>query len=151
MILVIATGIFANAWLDETVLPAGLCSLDMGCWIPSRVERRSRTAHSVDVCDERNLWYDKVKKVVQKTCQAKGIDIKKEGGIEAAEIDRRMLVDRHYCSNASKAALKKPTELNIPMDKFKKCFGVDWDEAVEAGKVSNAKDVCENFKSTQTR
>ena len=30
-----------------------------------------------------------------------------------------MLVDRHYYSIASKAALKKPTELNVPMDKFK--------------------------------
>ena len=84
--------------------------------------RRSRTAHSVDVCDERNLWCDKVKKLVQKTCQAKGIEIKKEGGIEAAEIDRRMLVDRHYYSIASKAALKKPTELNIPMDTLKEFF-----------------------------
>ena len=29
-----------------------------------------------------------------------------------------MLVDRHYYSIASKAALKKPTEMNIPMGKF---------------------------------
>ena len=46
-----------------------------------------------------------------------------------------MLVDRHYYSIASKAALKKPTELNIPMDKFKEFFDVDWDEAVEVGKI----------------
>ena len=42
--------------------------------------------------------------------------------------------------------VKKPTELNIPMDKFKEFFGVDWDEAVEAGKVLNAKDACEKLQ-----
>merc|ERR1712136_514365 len=78
--------------------------------------------------------------------EAKGIEIKKEGSIEAAEIDKRMLVDRHYYSIASKATLKKPTELNIPKDKFKDFFGVDWDEAVEAGKVFNAKDACEKLQ-----
>ena len=67
-----------------------------------------------------------MKKLVHKTFQAKGIEIKKEGGIEAAEINTRMLVDRHYYSIASKTALKKQTELNIPMDKFKEFFGVDW-------------------------
>ena len=109
------------------------------------------TAHSVDVCDERNLWCDKVKKLVQKTCQAKGIEIKKEGGIEAAEIDRRMLVDRHYYSIASKAALKKPTELNIPMDKFKDFFRRRLGRGRRGWQGFNVKDVCENFKSTQTR
>ena len=53
-----------------------------------------------------------------------------------------MLVDRHYYSIAFKTTLKKPTELNMPVDKFKEFFGVDWDEAVEAGKVLNAKDSC---------
>ena len=81
----------------------------------------------------------------------KGIEIKREGGVEAAEIDKRMLVDRHYYSIASKATLKKPKELNIPVDKFKEFFGVDWDEAVKAGKVFNAEDACGNFLSTQTR
>ena len=89
---------------------------------------------------------DKVKKRVQKTFQAKGIEIQKEGGIEAAEIDKRMLVDRHYYSIAFMTTLKKPTERNIPMDKFKEFFGVDWDEAVEAGKVFNAKDACEKLQ-----
>ena len=68
---------------------------------------------------------DKVKKLVQKTFLAKGIEIKKEGRTEAAEIDKRMLVDRHYYSIASKATLKKPIDLNMPMDKFKEFFGVD--------------------------
>ena len=87
-----------------------------------------------------------------KTFQAKGIEIKKEGSIEAAEIDKRMLVDRHYCSIASKAALKKPTELNIPMGKFKEFFDVDWDEAVEFDKIFSVPRMrVRNFKSTQTR
>ena len=67
---------------------------------------------------------------------------KREGGIEAAEIDERTLVDRYYYSIAFKTSLNKPTELNIPVDKFEEFSGVDWDEAVEAGKVLNAKDSC---------
>ena len=93
-----------------------------------------------------------MKKLVQKTFQAKGIQIKREVGIEAAETDKRMLVDRHYYSIAFKTSLKKLTKLNIPVDKFEEFFGVDWDEAVEAGKVLRCQGfVWGNFKSTQTR
>ena len=79
VILAIAIGIFLLLGQTKQVSLAVQFSLGRGCWIPSRVVRRSRTAHSVDVCDERNLWYDKVKKLVHKTFQAKGIEIKKGG------------------------------------------------------------------------
>ena len=55
VILIIAIG---NVWSDETVSPAGQFSFVGSWWIPTRMGHRSRIAHSVDVCDERNLWYD---------------------------------------------------------------------------------------------
>ena len=54
--------------------------------------------------------------------QAKGIQIKKKKGIDAADIDKCMLIDRHYYAIASKKALKRLTELHIPMVKFEKFY-----------------------------
>ena len=85
------------------------------------------------------------KTISGKTFQAKDIEIKQEGGIEAVEIDELMLVGRHY-SIVSKAALEKPTELNIHLRKIKEFFGVDGDEAVEVGKIFDAKDACEKVQ-----
>lgn len=88
---------------------------------------------------------DAAKDLVKETFEKKSIAIKKEGSIEAADIDKRMLVDKHYYSIASKATLKKPTELNIPKDKFKDKFGIEWDDVVKDDKAFNAKDACEKF------
>jgi len=88
---------------------------------------------------------DKTKELVTKTFEEKDITIKKEGLIEGTEIDKRMLVDKHYYSIASKATLKKPSELNVPKDKFKDFFGIDWDETLKAGKIFNAQDACEKL------
>ena len=93
-------------------------------------------AHSVEVCDTA---------ISGKTFQSKDIEIKKEGGIEAVEIDERMLVGRQY-SIVSKAALEKPTKPNILLQKIQDFFGVDWVEAVEVGKIFDAKDACEKVQ-----
>merc|ERR1712151_797652 len=89
---------------------------------------------------------DKVKELCKSTFESNEMSIKKEGTIEGSEIDKRMLVDKHYYSIASKATLKKPSELNVPREKFKDFFGVDWDEAMKAGKIFNAKDACEKLE-----
>jgi len=89
---------------------------------------------------------EKVKELCKTTFEKNDMTIKKEGAIEAAEIDKRMLVDKHYYSIASKATLKKPSELNVPKDKFKDFFGVDWDETLKEGKIFNAKDACEKLE-----
>jgi nucleoside diphosphate kinase len=88
---------------------------------------------------------DKVKELVKTTLEAKGITIKKEGSIEAEEIDKKMLIDQHYYAIAVKATLKKPTELPIPKDKFKDQFGCEWDDMVKEDRVFNAKDACEHL------
>merc|ERR1712187_975145 len=38
------------------------------------------------------------------------------------------------------------SELNVPKEKFKDFFGVDWDETLKAGKIFNAKDACEKLE-----
>mmetsp|Transcript_48970 Transcript_48970/g.131053 ORF Transcript_48970/g.131053 Transcript_48970/m.131053 type:complete len:450 (-) Transcript_48970:49-1398(-) len=88
---------------------------------------------------------DKVKELVKENLEKKGIEIKKEGSIEAAEIDKKMLIDKHYYAIAAKATLKKPSELPVPKDKFKEFFGDDWDQALKDGKVFNAKEACDEL------
>jgi len=87
----------------------------------------------------------KVKELVKETLEKRGIEIKREGSIEAAEIDKKMLIDKHYYAIAAKATLKKPSELPVPKDKFKDFFGVEWDDMLKEGRVFNAKDACEKL------
>ena len=49
---------------------------------------------------------DKAKDLVKETLAAKEIEIKKEGSIEAEDIDKKMLIDKHYYAIAAKATLK---------------------------------------------
>lgn len=60
-----------------------------------------------------------VKNFVRSLLEDKGIRIAQEGAIEAEQIDREMLVDRHYYAIASKATLLTPDKLPVPRDKFK--------------------------------
>jgi len=55
-------------------------------------------------------------------------------------IDRDELIDKHYYAIASKATLLKPSELNVPQDKFKDKFNLEWADALASGKVFNAMD-----------
>mmetsp|Transcript_60792 Transcript_60792/g.131884 ORF Transcript_60792/g.131884 Transcript_60792/m.131884 type:complete len:446 (-) Transcript_60792:168-1505(-) len=88
---------------------------------------------------------DKVKELVKSTLEKKELTIKEEGSIEAEKIDKDMLIDKHYYAIAAKATLKKPSELNIPKEKFKEFFGVEWADALKDEKVFNAKDACEKL------
>lgn len=88
---------------------------------------------------------DKVKKLVQARLQANGITILKEGDIGGEEIDEKRLIDQHYYAIASKATLLKPSELNVPADKFKEQFGIEWKDALAQGKVFNAMDACKKL------
>jgi nucleoside diphosphate kinase len=86
---------------------------------------------------------EKTKELVKETFEKNKINVKTEGSVDAEQIDKKMLVDKHYYSIASKATLVKPDKLNIPKDKFKDKFGLDFDTAVSEGKCLNAKDACE--------
>jgi len=89
---------------------------------------------------------DKVKDLVKETFEKQGFEIKKDGEITGKEIDEKMLIDNHYYAIASKATILTPDKLNIPKDKFKETFELEWDEALKAGKCLNAKQACEKFE-----
>jgi len=88
---------------------------------------------------------EKVQELVRSTLQAKGLKIVKEGPISAEEINEKKLIDQHYYSIASKATILKPAQLNVPADKFKEQFGLEWTEALAQGNVYNAMDACEKL------
>jgi len=88
---------------------------------------------------------DKMKETVKEVFEKRGISILKEGQIDAADIDKKQLIDKHYYAIASKATLLKPDKLNVPADKFKAQFGVEWDDVLKEGKALNAADACETF------
>jgi len=68
------------------------------------------------------------------------IGILKEGEITGEEIDEKQYIDQHYYAIASKATILKPEQLNIPEDKFKAAFGVEWKDVLKSGKALNALD-----------
>lgn len=74
-----------------------------------------------------------------------GITITQEGSLDAQTIDQNMLIDNHYYAIASKATLLEPKELNVPDEKFKAKFGIEWQEALDQGLVYNAKQACEKL------
>jgi len=88
---------------------------------------------------------DKVKELAKQHLQSKGITILSEGSLTGATIDEKQLIDNHYYAIAVKATIKKPSELNVPNDKFKAQFGIDWKESLDSGKVFNALDGCKEF------
>merc|ERR1740130_840248 len=88
---------------------------------------------------------DKVKALTQDMFKVKGIKIIKEGQMDAATIDKDLLIDKHYYAIASKATLVTPDKLPVPADKFEKQFGLPWDKALETGNVLNAIQACERM------
>eukprot|EP00656_Telonema_subtile_P007091 TRINITY_DN1331_c0_g1_i4.p1 TRINITY_DN1331_c0_g1~~TRINITY_DN1331_c0_g1_i4.p1 ORF type:complete len:334 (-),score=115.20 TRINITY_DN1331_c0_g1_i4:149-1150(-) len=73
---------------------------------------------------------------------AKGLKVLSEGEIKAEDIASKQLIDNHYYAIASKATILKPSELNIPEDKFKAQFNLSWADALAGGRVFNALDAC---------
>merc|ERR1719324_264022 len=85
---------------------------------------------------------EKVKALAKAGLQAKGIKILGEGSLSGKTIDEKKLIDQHYYAIASKATILKPDQLNVPADKFKGQFGIEWKDALASGKVFNAIDGC---------
>jgi hypothetical protein len=89
-----------------------------------------------------------VEQVLEEKFKESGIRITGKGEISAESIDKNMYIDTHYGAIASKAVKLKPSELIVPdkgKKQFKEIFGEDWDAAVKAGKVYNAKDGAEKL------
>ena len=86
---------------------------------------------------------DATRALVAQQFADRGMTILSEGEITAEEIDQKQLIDQHYFAIASKATILKPSELNVPSDKFEDKFGLTWEAALASGDVYNAKDGCE--------
>mmetsp|Transcript_70910 Transcript_70910/g.163935 ORF Transcript_70910/g.163935 Transcript_70910/m.163935 type:complete len:414 (-) Transcript_70910:74-1315(-) len=89
---------------------------------------------------------DKVKELVKEVLEKNEISIKKDGSLEAEDIDKYKKIDRHYYAIASKATILTPDKLAVPKDKFKEKFGVEWDEVLKEGTALNAMDACAKFE-----
>merc|ERR1711998_93660 len=85
------------------------------------------------------------KTLVKEGFGSNNVKIVSEGTLSAEEIDEKMLIDQHYYSIASKATILKPHELNVPADKFKAQFGLEWKDALAQGNVYNAMDGCKKL------
>ena len=81
--------------------------------------------------------------LVRAALVSRGLTILGEGSISSEQIDAKRLIDQHYYAIASKATMTKPAELNVPADKFKDAFGVEWADVLAEGKAYNAMDACE--------
>merc|ERR1711879_773943 len=77
--------------------------------------------------------------------KAKGLKITSEGTLTSEVIDEKKLIDQHYYAIASKATILKPSELNVPKDKFKSAFGREWDDVLKEKIVFNALDACKEL------
>jgi len=83
-----------------------------------------------------------VKDLVRSGLKAKGLKVTSEGDLSSEVIDQKKLIDQHYYAIASKATILKPSQLNIPADKFKAQFGLEWKDALAQGLCFNAMDAC---------
>ena len=81
--------------------------------------------------------------LVREALVSRGLTILGEGSISSEQIDAKRLIDQHYYAIASKATMTTPAELNVPADKFKDAFGVEWADVLAEGKAYNAMDACE--------
>merc|ERR1712232_194599 len=77
--------------------------------------------------------------LVKSHLESKGLEVVKDGRIEAATIDKDMLIDQHYYAIASKATILTPDKLPVPAEKFKETFGIEWSAALASGNAINAK------------
>ena len=89
--------------------------------------------------------------LVSATLTGSGLRITREGEVTAERIDADQLVDRHYYAIASKATLLDAAALNVPEEKFRKAYGVEWSDVLARGLALNSKKACEKWKMTPTQ
>mmetsp|Transcript_146527 Transcript_146527/g.380902 ORF Transcript_146527/g.380902 Transcript_146527/m.380902 type:complete len:334 (-) Transcript_146527:148-1149(-) len=107
--------------------------------------RQDKPKNSAFVFVKPHAVTDKTNKLVHDRLLQKGLKITSEGSLSSEEIDQKKLIDQHYYAIASKATILKPSELNVPADKFQAQFGLSWEDALASGKVFNAMDGCKHL------
>lgn len=90
---------------------------------------------------------DKVKEVVTSILKdsCKSMKVSEPMDISAEKIAKDQLIDKHYYAIASKATILKPNQLNVPADKFKAQFGVEWAQVLKDGLAYNALDAAKKL------
>jgi len=118
-----------------------------------QVLRRLSTKSTASLAKNRALVFvkphavtDVVKDFVRKQLEAKQVVITQEGSIDAAAIEKGLLVDKHFYAIASRATLLKPEKLLVPEQEFKATFGVEWADVLKSGAALNARDACKRFQ-----
>jgi len=95
----------------------------------------------------------KVQALVAKQLKDMGFKVLAQKTVSAKEIESNSHAAKHYYAIASKAGyvptFNSPEQLNVPKDKFKAKFGVDYDAEVAAKRVLSAKAACEYLGLTK--
>lgn len=86
-----------------------------------------------------------VQALVRTALEEQHIKIIAEGQIDAAEIDGKRLIDQHYYAIASKATLMEPSQLPVPVEKFRDAFGEDWSTVLAEDRAVNAMEAGRRF------
>lgn len=89
---------------------------------------------------------EKVRDLVTKKLESKGVNILSEMNIGGEEIDRKGLIDQHYYSIASKATILSAENIPVPRELFEQTFGEEWEKVLEEDRASNALDACRRFE-----
>eukprot|EP01059_Diplonema_ambulator_P013494 TRINITY_DN23_c0_g2_i1.p2 TRINITY_DN23_c0_g2~~TRINITY_DN23_c0_g2_i1.p2 ORF type:complete len:354 (+),score=132.03 TRINITY_DN23_c0_g2_i1:104-1165(+) len=128
--------------MDNGVIPRPsiLPGLEKAMWGFSLPEPELRNQAFVFIKPHANT--EAVRKLVIARLQKAGINVTSEGEITGEQIDANKYIDQHYYAIASKATMLKPHELNVPADKFKAKFGLEWSDAIKQGLTFNAMDAC---------
>jgi nucleoside diphosphate kinase len=124
---------------------AGVAGLSAAVWYATSPGKPKNSAF---VFVKPHAVTDKANALVADRLKAKGLSITSEGTLTSEVIDEKKLIDQHYYAIASKATILKPSELNVPQDKFKSSFGLEWKDALAKGVVFNALDACKEFGCT---
>merc|ERR1719387_2906264 len=107
---------------------AGVAGLGAAAWYLSQPGGPTKNAAFVFV--KPHAVTPATNAMVREGLKAKGMKITGEGDLSSEVIDKKKLIDQHYYAIASKATILKPKDLNIPKDKFKAAFGLEWDDAL---------------------
>jgi len=87
-----------------------------------------------------------VRDLVKQKLDKAGIHVVMEWEVSAKEMQDKKLIDNHYFSIASKATLKTPDKLNVPLKIFEDFFGESWSKVLSEGRAVNALQACKRFQ-----
>lgn len=130
------------------VAGAGLAAMGMAGAFRVTQAQSSKQKNMAFVFIKPHAVTDSTKSLVKDELKKAGLYITGEGTLTSEVIDQKKLIDQHYYAIASKATILKPSELNVPKEKFKEKFGVDFDEALSQGIVMNAMDAVKELQCT---